>query len=404
MKTIYLDNNATTGVAEEVLEEMLPYLRQYYGNASSMHNFGGQLRHRIDAARRQVAELLGCDAQEVVFTSGGTESDNCAIRGVLACEPRRRHIVTSRVEHPAVRVTCRELQRQGYRLTEVGVDNLGRLDLEQLEQAITDDTALVTIMYANNETGVIFPIEQIAQLVKARGAVFHCDAVQAVGKVPIDLKNTPIDLLSMSGHKLHGPKGVGVMYVRRGTRLAPLLVGGHQEAGKRAGTENIPGIVGLAKACELAQRHMAENRIAVSKLRDSLEDGLLERCPSASVNGDTNSRLYNTSNISFEYVEGEAILLMMDRLGIAASSGSACTSGSLEPSHVLRAMGVPFTKVHGSVRFSLSRYSTSEEINYVLEKLPGLISRLREISMFSGESTAKAQPLRGRKAKAEAPR
>ena len=383
MKIVYLDNNATTRIADEVVEEMIPYLTEYYGNASSMHRFGGQLRHKIDRSRQQVADLLGCNADEIIFTSGGTESDNAAIRGVLECHNQKLHIVTTRVEHPAVRDTCRQLQKQGHYLTEIPVESSGCLDLDELSKAITDDTAMVSVMYANNETGVIFPIEDIARIVKNKGCVFHTDAVQAAGKIPISLKKLPADLLSISGHKLHGPKGVGVLYVRRGTHLNPLITGGHQEWGRRAGTENVPAIIGLGKACELAQKNMYEENNRVKEMRDRLENALTEKCPDSRINGDRKSRLPNTSNISFEYIEGEAILLMLDRLGIAASSGSACTSGSLEPSHVLRAMGVPFTAVHGSIRFSLSRYNTDEEIDYVIRELPGMIERLREISPFT---------------------
>ena len=379
---IYLDNNATTRVAEEVIAEMLPYLTTYYGNASSMHSFGGDLRHKIDQARQSVAQLLNCEPEEIVFTSGGTESDNTAIRGAAALHLDKRHIITSRVEHPAVRAACRELQREGYRLTELGVDSLGRLNLDELERSIGENTALVSIMHANNESGVIFPIERIARICHTRGVLFHTDAVQAAGKVPIDLSDVPIDMLSLSGHKLHAPKGIGALYIRRGTAVAPFLVGGHQEFGKRAGTENVPGIIGLGKACELAREHVQENSRRLKALRDKLEEGLLKDCLDARVNGDRQSRLPNTTNISFDYVEGEAILLLLDRLGICASSGSACTSGSLEPSHVLRAMGVPFTSVHGSIRFSLSRYNTEEEINTVIRDMPGIIRRLRDISMF----------------------
>jgi len=390
MKTIYLDNNATSRVAPEVLDAMLPYLKEYYGNASSMHTFGGQLRHQIDAARQSAAALLGCEPDELIVTSGGTESDNAAIRGVLRLRPQQRHIITTRVEHPAVRTTCRQLQREGYRLTELGVDGQGRLDLEALRQAIGPETALISVMWANNETGVIFPMEEIGQIARDAGVLFHTDAVQAVGKVPINLRELPVDLLSVSGHKLHGPKGVGLLYVRRGTSLSPFMVGGHQEYGKRAGTENVPGIVGLGKACELAQQHLEHEMDGVSKLRDRLEDGLLSHCLDARVNGERRYRLPNTTNISFEFVEGEAILLLLDRLGICASSGSACTSGSLEPSHVLRAMGVPFTAVHGSIRFSLSRYTTEEEVDYVVREMPGVIERLRGISMFTEDNARTA--------------
>ena len=384
-ENIYLDNNATTRVADEVVAEMLPYFTEYYGNASSMHAFGGQLGKEITRARGRVAELLGCDPSEVIFTSGGTESDNAAINGVLAFDRMKRHIVTTRVEHPAVRTTCQQLRKRGYQVTELPVDSSGQLDLDELAAAITDNTALVTVMWANNETGVIFPIEKIAELVKSRGAILHTDAVQAVGKLPIDLGSVGIDLLSLSGHKLHGPKGVGVLYIRRGTRLLPHMVGGHQEFGRRAGTENVAGIVGLGKACELAREHMTGDNDRVRVLRDRLENGLLAGCKAAIVNGDRGARLPNTSNISFEHVEGEAILMKMSELKIAASSGSACSSGSLEPSHVLRAMGVPFTRVYGSVRFSLSRYNTAEEIDYVVREMPGVIDWLRSISLFVGD-------------------
>jgi cysteine desulfurase len=382
MKTIYFDNNATTKVAEEVLKEMKPFFCELYGNPSSMHMFGGQIGRKIRQAREQVAALLGCDPAEIIFTSCGTESDNAAIKSTLAAVPNKRKIITSRVEHPAVLTVCRELQNHGYTVIELGVDKQGRLDLAELEERIDDDTALVTIMYANNETGVMFPIDKIAELVTSRGAVFHTDAVQAVGKIPLNLSKSNIDSLSLSGHKLHGPKGVGVLYVRKGTRISPFMLGGHQEAGRRAGTENVPGIVGLGKACELAAKNIEQENSRVKSLRDKLENEILEKCPDSMLNGDKENRLPNTSNISFEYIEGEAILLMLDKHGICASSGSACTSGSLEPSHVLRAMGVPFTAAHGSIRFSLSRYNTEEEVDYTIEKMPGIINRLRKLSPF----------------------
>jgi cysteine desulfurase len=382
MKTIYFDNNATTKVADEVLEEMKPFFCELYGNPSSMHTFGGQVGHKIRSAREQVAGILGCDPSEVIFTSGGTESDNAAIKGTLAAVPNKHKVITTRVEHPAVLAVCRELQQRGYTVIELGVDRYGRLNLAELEENIDDDTALVTIMYANNETGVIFPIEEISELVTSRGVVFHTDAVQVVGKIPLDLSKSNIDLLSLSGHKLHGPKGVGILYVRKGTRLSPFMLGGHQEGGRRAGTENVPGVVGLGKACELAAENIEEENKKVKYLRDKLENALLERCPDCRLNGDKENRLPNTSNISFEYIEGEAILLMLDKYGICASSGSACTSGSLEPSHVLRAMGVPFTAAHGSIRFSLSRYDTEEEVDYTIEKMPQIVDKLRKLSPF----------------------
>ena len=382
MKTIYFDNNATTKVDELVLEEMRPLFCELYGNPSSMHTFGGQIGRRIGQARERVAALLGCEPNEIIFTSGGTESDNTAIVGALAAVPNRRKVITTRVEHPAVLAVCRELENQGYAVVELNVDKKGRLDPAELEEQLDDDTALVTIMYANNETGVIFPIGKIAELVTDRGITFHTDAVQAVGKIPLNLKQSSIDMLSISGHKLHGPKGGGVLFVRKGTRLSPFMLGGHQEAGKRAGTENVPGIVGLGKACELALTNIDHENKKVKYLRDKLENAILKECPDCRLNGDKDNRLPNTTNISFEYIEGEAILLMLDQYGICASSGSACTSGSLEPSHVLRAMGVPFTAAHGSIRFSLSRYNTEEEVDYTIEKIPPIINRLRELSPF----------------------
>jgi len=382
MKTVYFDNNATTKVAEEVLEEIKPLFCELYGNPSSMHTFGGQIGRRIRKAREQIAGLLGCEPSEIVFTGGGTESDNTAIKGTLAAVPDKRTVITTRIEHPAVLAVCRELESHGYTLVELGVDKKGRLDMAELEGKLDDDTALVTIMYANNETGVVFPIEDIAELVKSKGAIFHTDAVQAIGKIPLILSKSNIDLLSLSGHKLHAPKGVGVLYIRKGTRLSPFMLGGHQEAGRRAGTENVPGIVGLGKACELAAKNLETENSKVKVLRDKLEKAILKKCPDCRLNGAPDNRLPNTSNISFEYIEGEAILLMLDKYGICASSGSACTSGSLEPSHVLRAMGVPFTAAHGSIRFSLSRYNTEEEVDYTIEKLPPIINQLRELSPF----------------------
>ena len=377
-----MDNNATTKVADEVVEEMLPYFGQFYGNPSSMHTFGGQVGKKIVEARERIASLLGCSPDEIVFTSCGTESDNTAIRGVLESVGMRRKIITSRVEHPAVLGMCRQLEGHGYMVVEIGVDKQGRLNVDELKNCVDDDTALVTIMHANNETGVIFPVEEIARFVKSKGVVFHTDAVQSVGKIPVNLKDSASDLLSISGHKLHAPKGVGVLYVRKGTRLTPFMVGGHQESGKRAGTENVPGIIALGKACELAEQNIVHENTVVKGLRDRLEKKILETCPDSFVNGDVENRLPNTSNISFEYIEGESILMMLDRYGICASSGSACTSGSLEPSHVLRAMGVPFTAAHGSIRYSLSRYTTEQEVDFAAEKMPAIVNRLRELSPF----------------------
>ncbi len=381
-KTIYLDNNATTRVAEEVVEEMMPYFSEFYGNPSSIHLFGGQIKAKIREAREKVAALLGALPEEIIFTSCGTESDNAAILGALERCPEKRHIVTTRVEHPAIGTLCRYLRGKGYRVTELSVDRKGLLDLDELSSSLSTDTALVSVMYANNETGVIFPIEEIGEIVKAQGIAFHTDAVQAVGKVPLDLSRSSIDMLSLSGHKLHAPKGVGVLFIRKGSRFSPLLRGGHQERGRRGGTENVPYIIGLAKAAELALKHLEQENERVRKLRDRLEEGLTKSVSNTMINGDTEHRLPNTCSISFEYVEGESILMMLNDLGICASSGSACTSGSLEPSHVLRAMGIPFTAVHGSIRFSLSIYNQAEEIDYVLEHLPPVIERLRELSPF----------------------
>jgi len=379
---VYLDNNATTQVAPEVLEAMLPYFYQLYGNPSSMHSFGGQVMKQVRKAREQVAALLGASAEEIIFTSCGTESDNAAIRSALASCPDKKHIVTSRVEHPAVRALCAHLATQGYRLTELPVDGDGRLDLDQYRRALTPDTAIVSLMWANNETGVIFPIEKAAQMARERRILFHTDAVQAVGKIPIDLAETPIDMLSLSGHKLHAPKGIGVLYLRKGTKFSPFLVGGHQERGRRGGTEATPSIIGLGVAAELAQKKLDIENTFVKRLRDRLENSILNTVANTKVNGDRANRLPNTTNISFEFVEGEGILLMMDEFGICASSGSACTSGSLQPSHVLRAMGIRFTMAHGSIRFSLSVYNTDEEIDFVIEKLPPIIDTLRNMSPY----------------------
>ena len=382
MKTVYVDNNATTKVAPEVLEAMLPYFSELYGNPSSMHFFGGQVQKKVDEARDKVADFLGAEPSEVVFTSCGTESDNAAILGTLDSYPEKRHLITTRVEHPAVGNLSTYLGRKGYRVTELPVDREGRLDLDELRESITEETTIVTVMYANNETGVIFPVEEVGEIVKAKGIPFHTDAVQAAGKIPLNLKKSTIDMLSISGHKLHAPKGIGVLYIRKGTKFSPFLIGGHQEKGRRGGTENVPYIIGLGKACELAKKNLDEENTRVKALRDYLEAKLLGKIPNTLVNGDRKNRLPNTVSVSFEFVEGESILLLLSDLGICASSGSACTSGSLEPSHVLRAMGVPFTAAHGSIRFSLSVYNTKEEMDYIIEHLPPIIQRLRDISPF----------------------
>jgi len=384
MKTIYLDNNATTKVAPEVLEEMLPYFHDLYGNPSSIHSFGGQVAKKIAEAREKVATLLGAEPDEIVFTSCGTESDNAAILSALSLNPGKNHIVTSRVEHPAVKVLCERLAEKGYRVTELPVDSEGMIDLDTYRRSLTPDTAVISIMWANNETGVIFPVEEMASLAKERGILFHTDAVQAAGKIPINMKNNEIDMLSISGHKLHAPKGIGILYIRKGTSFSPFLIGGHQEKGRRGGTENVPSIIGLGKACELAYLNMEKKNGRVKSLRDRLEDGLLKRIPRCKVNGHRQNRLPNTTNMSFESVEGESILLLLDQYGICASSGSACTSGSIQPSHVLKAMGVPYTMIHGSVRFSLSIYNTEEEIDFVIDVMPKIIERLRHMSPYWG--------------------
>lgn len=381
---IYLDNNATTKIDDEVLATMLPYLSTYYGNPSSMHTFGGQVGRVIREARKQVASLLGAEDSEIIFTSCGTEGDNAAIIAALKAQPNKKHIVTTEVEHPAILNLCRKLEKEGYTVTYLSVNNKGQLDLDELEASLTGNTAVVSVMYANNETGVVFPIEKIGQIVKEYGALFHVDAVQAVGKIPLNMKTSTIDMLTLSGHKIHAPKGIGALYVRKGVRFRPLLIGGHQERGRRGGTENVSGIVALGKAAELAQQHLADiNREKL--LRDKLEQGIISTIPNTVINGDSVNRLPNTTNIGFKYIEGEAILLSLDQYGICASSGSACASGSLEPSHVLRALGLPYSVLHGSIRFSLSRLTTEAEIDRVLEVLPGIIDRLRELSPFNSD-------------------
>ena len=388
MKVIYVDNNATTMVAPEVLDAMMPYFSTNYGNPSSMHSFGGNVAAEIEAARENVANLIGAAPEEIVFTSCGTESDGTAVRAAIESNPDKKHLVTSRVEHPAIKNLYEALSKKGYRATFVPVDSQGRLDIDYLYNSLSDDTAIVSLMWGNNETGVIFPVEEISKEVKSRGILFHTDAVQAVGKIPINVGETGVDMLSLSGHKFHSPKGIGALYIRKGTKFSPFMVGGHQERGRRGGTENTASIIGLGKAAELAAAHLAENGYErISRLRDRLEQTLLEKVPNALINGDPANRLPNTTSIAFEYVEGEAILLMMNEYGICASSGSACTSGSLEPSHVLRAMGVPFTAAHGSIRFSLSRYNTEDDIDVIVEKLPPVIERLRELSPFWKEAT-----------------
>ena len=385
MKTIYLDNNATTQVAPAVAEAIAPYFTEKYGNASSMYPLAAEAKKAMDIARAEVADLIGAAAaDEIIFTSCATESDNTAIFSAVRSFPQKKHIITSAVEHPAVLHPCSYLESQGYKVDYIGVDAQGRFNMQQYKQALTDDTALVSVMWVNSETGTIFPIPEIAALAKERGALFHTDAVQAIGKMPLDVKNTKIDMLSLSGHKFHAPKGVGALYVRRGTRFTEFMMGGHQEKGRRGGTENVPYIVGLGTAAVLAKTRLCDGSLArMAALRDKLQNGLLGSIPDSKLNGDPDNRVPNTVNISFGYVEGEAILMHLNEYGICASSGSACTSGSLEPSHVLRAMGVDFKFAHGSVRFSLSDQTTEAEVDKVLEVMPGIIENLRKISPFS---------------------
>ncbi len=382
MNVIYFDNNATTRTAPEVLEEMLPYFCEKYGNASSMHTFGGSNKRAIEKARAQVASLINAAPQEVVFTSGGTESDSTAIYSSVRSYPNKKHIITSAVEHPAVLEVFKKLASQGYRVDFIGVDTNGRFDMESFKKLIDNETALVSVMWANSETGTIFPVKEIAKISHEYGALFHTDGVQALGKIATDVKETDIDLMSFSSHKINGPKGVGGLYIKTGTRFMPFMIGGHQEKLRRAGTENVPGIVGFGKAALLAKEHLKDSA-KLSALRDTLEAGLTSAIENTKVNGDRENRVPNTTNISFGYIEGESILMMLDEYGICASSGSACTSGSLEPSHVLRAMQVPFQFAHGSIRFSLSRYNTIEEVQKVLEVMPKIVSRLRALSPFN---------------------
>ncbi len=381
-RIVYLDNNATTMVAPEVLDAMLPFFKDRYGNPSSMHSFGGLVAKDMLRAREQVARLLGADNDfEITFTGTATESDNIAIRGILGYYKEKKHVITSTTEHPAVLNLCKQLEKEGYRVTFVPVGSDGVVDVEFLKNSVTEDTAIVSIMHANNETGVINPVEEIGAFLKERGIPFHVDGVQAAGKIPVDVNKINCDLYSISAHKFHGPKGVGALYVRKGTRMRPLIYGGHQEKGRRPGTENVSGVVGMGKAAELALLHL-KDMSKVAALRDKLQKGILEKIKTASINGAIDKRTPNTLNASFEFIEGESILLYLDRKGICVSTGSACSSGSLEPSHVLRAMNIPFSKIHGSVRFSLSRYTTEEDIDYTLQELPGVIETLLTISPF----------------------
>lgn len=386
-RIVYFDNNATTRVAPEAVEEMLPFLGEKYGNPSSMHAFGGEIAKYTNAAREEVAAFINASPEEIIFTSCATESDNTAIRGSADYFGKSMKVITSAVEHPAVLQPCRRLKAQGHEEVELKVDSKGQIDLENLREELKGTkNAFVSLMWANNETGTIFPIDEIAQICKEHGATFHTDAVQVAGKLPVDVKKTPVDMLSMSGHKFHAPKGIGLFYVRKGTKFKPFMLGGHQEGSRRAGTENVPYIVAMAKACSLAREGMEQETTRIKAMRDKLEAGLMASCPDVVLNGDKEHRIANTLNLSFKYIEGEAIAYHLSDRGICISTGSACASGSLDPSHVIRAMGVPFTAVHGSVRFSLSRYNTMDEVDYVLEEMPKVVKMLRDLSPFGPDS------------------
>lgn len=388
---IYLDNNATTKVDEKVLEAMLPYFKENYSNPSSIYSFGGVAQRAIVHAREQIRDFINAPStKEILFTASGSESANTAIKGVLDADKSKKHIITTKVEHPCVLNLYKALETQGYKVDYIGVNANGDLDLDELENAVTSETALVSCMWANNETGIIFPIDRISEIVKSKNkdTKIFVDAVQAAGKIPIDVQGVDIDLLAISGHKFHAPKGIGVLYVKSGTLYSPLIIGGHQERGKRAGTENVPYIVGIGEAAKLAKEALHHEATEVKRLRDKLESTILKTVFNARLNSGVANRVPNTSNIGFEYIEGELILLHLSDFGICASSGSACTSGSLEPSHVLKAMGVPFTALHGSIRFSLSRFTTEKEIDAVLAVVPRVIEKLVKISPFQDELDA----------------
>jgi cysteine desulfurase len=383
MKVIYTDNNATTKVAGEVIDEMMPYFGELYGNPSSMHTFGDEVGKKIKQARQRVADLINADPEEIVFTSCGTESDNAAINAAIKAFPEKKHLITSTVEHPAIKNLFSYLEKtQGYTVTFVPVDKRGRLNTDLLYESMSENTAIISLMWANNETGVIFPIEQVVQRANERGILFHTDAVQATGKIDIDVKKIGVDMLSLSGHKIHAPKGIGVLYVKKGFKFIPYHIGGHQEGGRRGGTENTAFIIGLGKACEIAKQNLGIMNTRVRELRDYLQSQLLEKIPSTSVNGVLDDRLPNTLSIGFDAVEGESILLLLDRDGICASSGSACTSGSLDPSHVLMSMEVPFKSAHGTIRFSLSHYNTKDEMDLIVKNMVPTIEKLRAMSPF----------------------
>lgn len=382
MRPVYLDNNATTRTDPLVVEAMLPFFSEHFGNASSTHAFGAHVGEAVKAARKQLQALLGAAFDhEIIFTSGGTEADSAAILSALETQEGRDEIVTTTVEHPAILTLVAHLEKtRGTRVHLIGVDRHGRLDLDAYGKALSPRTAIASVMWANNETGTLFPVAELAEMARQAGALFHTDAVQAVGKVPIDLKSTAIDMLSLSGHKLHGPKGIGALYVKKGVKFRPLIRGGHQERGRRGGTENVPGVIGLGAAADLALKHMEAERTHVKALRDRLEQGILQQVSHALLNGDGDNRLPNTANIAFKYLDGEAVLHNLNKAGIAASTGSACTSGSTEPSHVLRAMNLPASALHGAIRLSLSRENTGEDVDRVLDVLPEIITRLRAMS------------------------
>ncbi|AJQ96840.1 cysteine desulfurase NifS [Gynuella sunshinyii] len=385
MADIYLDNNATTRVDPLVVEAMLPYFSEQFGNPSSLHSFGNKVGFAIKQARKQIQQLIGAEHEsEIIFTSCGTESDTTAIMSALAAQPERKEVITTVVEHPAILSLVDHLESEGYTIHRLAVDNKGRLDLDEYRARLSDRVAIVSVMWANNESGTLFPVEKMAEMAADAGVMFHTDAVQAAGKIAINVAESDIHMLSISGHKLHAPKGIGVLYLKRGTRFRPYLRGGHQERGRRAGTENTASIIGLGKAAELAMIHMETENTEVRAMRDRLEQGLLSAIPYSFVTGDPDNRLPNTVSIAFEYIEGEAILLLLNKMGIAASSGSACTSGSLEPSHVMRAMGIPYTAAHGTVRFSLSRYNTMAEVERVIEAVPPIVAKLRKLSPYWG--------------------
>lgn len=393
MNDIYLDNNATTMVDDKIVEAMIPYFTEQFGNPSSMHSFGNKVGMAMKQARKQIQTLLGAEHDsEIIFTSCGTESDSTAILSAVKAQPERNEIITTVVEHPAVLSLCEHLEKEGYKIHYLKVDKKGRLDLDEYKKLLSDRVAVVSVMWANNETGTLFPVVEMAELAHAAGVMFHTDAVQAVGKIPMDLKSSKIDMLSLSGHKLHSPKGIGVLYLRRAVRFRPLLRGGHQERGRRAGTENTASIVALGKAAEMAMAHMEFENTQVKNMRDKLEQGILEAVPCCFVTGDPANRLPNTCNIAFEFIEGEAILMLLSKHGIAASSGSACMSGSLEPSHVMRAMDIPFTAAHGSIRFSFSRYNTMAEVERVIAVIPPIMQQLRKLSPYWSENGPVTDP------------